>query len=473
MSPKRGAGIVAGLFFLCCASPLRTWAQAGSSGTVTGTITDPTGGSVANATVTLRNEGTNTVRTMQSAGSGVYTFTDVPPASYELTVVAPGFATERIQNIKIDVAASRRVDVKLNVGAVNETVNVKAAPPVLNTENASTGQVIETEEVNELPLNGRDFEQLQLLTPGTVATVNYQTSQGLAGGASSLTTSQSGSMNTANGGRPGQVLFMIDGADNSNQNGRTLIYLPSIDEIAEFREQTANMSAEYGYGSSVVNVSIKSGTNQLHGDLYEFLRNSDMDARSFFAQTVEPLKRNQFGATAGGPLVIPKLYNGRDKTFWFASYEGLRLRQASTEIASVPTAAQRTGDFSQYGQQIYDPLSTVPNPSQAGSYLRTPFPGNIIPASRIDPVAKFFLTPSWLPLPNLPGTAANFLQEVSVPTNYDQGTAKVDQYIGNGDRLMGRISLQHALMAVMVPIMVSISTTPAPILSRPTVTTPF
>ena len=246
MSQKHATGIVAGLFLCCCASPVLVGAQASSSGTVTGTITDPTGGSVSNATVTLRNERTNTVRTMQSGASGVYTFTDVPPSTYELTVVAPGFATEKIGNVELDVAANRRVDVGLKIGAVNETVNVQAAPPILNTENASTGQVIETEQVNELPLNGRDFEQLQLLTPGTVSTVNYQTSQGLASGASSLSTSQSGSMNTANGGRPGQVLFMIDGAGDSNQNGRTLLYLPSIDEIADFREQTADMSAEYG-----------------------------------------------------------------------------------------------------------------------------------------------------------------------------------------------------------------------------------
>lgn len=432
------------LCVFCMLLPMLAWGQASTSGTVTGTISDPSGADVSGATVTLKNVGTNTSQTMQSASSGVYTFTDVPPATYELTVTAPGFESEKVGSIKVDVAANRRVDVALRVGAVNVNVNVEAAPPVLNTENASTGQVIETQEVLELPLNGRDFEQLQLLTPGTVSTNNYQTNQGMAYGATTLSTSQTNSMNISNGSRPSGVLFTIDGASDSNQNARTLIYEPSIDEIAEFREQTADMSAEYGYGSSVVNVSIKSGTNQLHGDAYDFLRNSDMDARSFFAQTVEPLKRNQFGGTLGGPVVFPKLYNGKDKTFFFFAYEGEQLRQASTSIATVPTAAERAGDFSQTGVQIYDPLSTVPDPAHPGSYLRTPFPGDVIPASRINPVAKFFLGSTWIPLPNLPGNSNNFLEEVSVPTNYNQGTAKIDQYIGTADRLMGRFSLQHA-----------------------------
>lgn len=444
MSFQRSAVRFGVLGVICVGLPVLMCGQASSSGTVTGTITDPTGASISGATVTLKNEGTNTARKLQTNTSGVYTFTNMPPATYELTVSASGFATEKVQNIVLQVAADRRVDVSLKVGTVSESVNVAAAAPVLNTETASTGQVIETQEINELPLNGRDFQSLQLLTPGTVATVNYQTSQGLSGGASALTSSPAATMNVANGGRPGQVLFLIDGANDSNQNARTLIYLPSIDEIAEFREQTANMSAQYGYGSSVVNVSIKSGTNHLHGNLYEFLRNSDMDARTFFAQNVEPLKRNQFGATLGGPVVLPKIYNGKNKTFFFFAYEGLRLRQASTEIASVPTAAQRVGDFSAYPERIYDPTSTIPDPNHPGAYIRTPFAGNTIPLDRINPVAKFFLDPSWIPLPNRPGNAGNLLQEVSVPTSYDQGTAKIDQYIGSGDRLTGRISLQHA-----------------------------
>ena len=380
---------------------------------------------------------------------GVYAFTDVPPATYDLTVTMAGFKTVEVRNIKLDVAADRRVDASLAIGTVSESVSVEAAPPALNTENASTGQVIGDQAVNELPLNGRDFQQLQLLTPGTVSTTNYQTTEGMAGGASTLGTNQT--MNVANGGRAGQVLFLVDGAYDSNQNGRSIIYRPTIDEIAEFREETANMSAEYGYGSSVVNVSIKSGTNLLHGSIYEFLRNSATDSRSYFAQSVEPLRRNQFGGTAGGPVIIPKIYNGKNKTFWFVSYEGLRQAQASTLISSVPTALARTGDFSQYSQIIYDPLSTVPDPNNPRSYIRKPFPGNVIPANRIDPVAKFFLAANWIPLPNRPGNSNNFLLEPSALTTYNQGTFKIDQYLGPSDELSGRLSQNHELDGSVSP----------------------
>ena len=416
-------------------------AQGTSRATMTGTVADPSGAPVSGAKVTVRNVGTNAARSMSTGEGGIYVFPDMQPALYELQVEMAGFQSTTVRDIKLDVGATRRVDIALEVGQVNQQVNVEATPPLLNTENASVSQVIESKRVTELPLNGRDFQQLQLLTPGSVSGVNYQTSQGLAGGASSLATNET--MNISNGGRPGQVLFMVDGSANSNQNGRGIIQRPSIDEIAEFRVQTSNMSAEYGYGSSVVNVSIKSGTNELHGSLYEFLRNDAMDARSFFAATVEPLKRNQFGGTAGGPVIIPKLYNGKDKTFWFFAYEGLRLRQATNEIASVPTAQMRTGNLSQLSSQLYDPQSTHPDPNNAGAYLRTPFAGNIIPSNRIDPVARFFLDPSWLPLPNLPGVTNNLAQEISVPTNSNQFTTKIDQRFGSNNSLMARYSQTH------------------------------
>jgi hypothetical protein len=429
------------LVLVCSLIPASLWPQAGTTGTISGTVADPSGAYISGATLTLKDLGTNAVRTMQSGSGGVYAFTDLAPSNYDLTVKMQGFKAFEVHNIKLDVAAARRIDANLAIGAANENVSVEATPPVLNTENASTGQVIGVQAVNELPLNGRDFQQLQLLTPGTVSATNYQSTEGLAGGASTLATNQT--MNIANGGRAGQVLFLVDGAEDSNQNGRSIIYRPTIDEIAEFREETANMSAQYGYGSSVVNVSIKSGTNQLHGTIYEFLRNSVTDSRSYFAQSVEPLKRNQFGGSAGGPVIIPKIYNGKNKTFWFVAYEGLRQAQATTEISTVPTALERTGDFSGYSGQIYDPLSTAPAPNNPGSYIRTPFPGNVIPQSRIDPVAKFFLAANWIPLPNLPGSSNNFILEPSTLTTYDQGTFKIDQYLGPSNQLSGRLSQNH------------------------------
>jgi hypothetical protein len=437
--PFRKSAAHPGLTLLVCfVFSALAWGQAGSSGTVTGTVKDQTGAYVQGAKLTLRDLGTNVARTVQSGSSGVFTFTDMPPARYALTVTAPGFKTVEIENVELDVAATRRIDVALALGTTTENVAVEAASPVLNTENASTGQVIGAQEVNELPLNGRDFQQLELLVPGAVSTTNYQTSGGIAAGASILNTNSN--VIVADGGRPGQVLFMVDGSDDANQLGTGIVWRPSIDEISEFKVQTSNMSAEFGYGSSVVNVSTKSGTNQLHGSMYDFIRNNDFDAKSYFAQNVEPLKRNQFGATAGGPVVIPWLYRGKDKTFWFVAYEGLRLRQGTTELATVPTSLMEDGNLSQLTGQIYDPLSTRPDPNNPGSYIRDPFPGNIIPASRIDPVAKFFLTPSWIPLPNLSGTANNLLQAPSVPTNSDQYTVRIDQHFGSNDTVLGRIS---------------------------------
>ncbi len=446
---RRFACPVGALLFLMLSVSTPAWSQAGTSGTITGTVTDQTGAGIPGATLTLTDLGTNTVRTAKSGSGGVYDFTNLPPASYDLTVTMQGFETFKISNVKLDVAANRRIDAKLSVGSVTQSVTVQATPPVLNTEDASTGQVIGEQSVNELPLNGRDFQQLQLLTPGTISTTNYQTQEGLAGGASVLAVNST--MNVANGGRGGAVLFLIDGAEDTNQNGRSLIYRPSIDEIDQFKEQTADMSAQYGYGSSVVNVSIKSGTNHIHGTVYEFLRNSVTDSRSYFAQYVEPYKQSQFGGTVGGPVIIPKLYNGKDKTFWFLSYEGLQVAQANTEIATVPTALERTGDFSQYPAPIYDPASTTPDPAVPGAYIRTPFPGNKIPADRINPVARFFMADNWIPLPNRPGNSNNFLIEPSVLTSYNQGTIKLDQYIGSTDQISARLSQNYGLNGSIGP----------------------
>lgn len=437
--PKRG-------FRLCLTlliSAVALFGQGSSSGTITGEITDPSGAPVPQALITVRNVDTNLSREMKTGQTGVYTISSLPVGTYELKATATGFQTTDVKDIKLDVNATLRVDVGLNVGQVSETISVEASAPLLNTENSSTGQVIESKRVTELPLNGRNFQQLQLLTPGSVSTTNFQTTQGLSGGASSLTTNST--MNIANGGRPGQILFLIDGSNASNQNGRGLIQQPAIDEIQEFKVQTSNMSAEFGYGSSAVVVSIKSGTNQLHGAGWEFLRNDTMDARSFFATRVEPLKRNQFGANAGGPVWIPKLYNGRDRTFWFFSYEGLRLRQGQTFAPSVPTARMRTGDLSEWLGQIYDPATTKPDPNRPGAFIRDPFPGNQIPAQRIDPIAKFFFDPTWIPLPIQPGIVANLRREFSVPSHSNQTTTKIDHRFNAANTLSARFSETRAV----------------------------
>jgi len=241
------------------------------------------------------------------------------------------------------------------------------------------------------------------------------------------------------------VLFTIDGSNASNQNGRGIILTPSIDEIQEFKTENSNMSAEFGYGSSTVNVSIKSGTNSLHVTAWEFLRNDAMDARLFFATRKPPLRRNQFGANAGGPVLIPKLYNGRNRTFWFFNYEGQRLRQGRSFDPTVPTAPMRTGNLSELSNAIFDPATTVPDPNRPNGFIRQPFPGNVIPSNRIDPIARFFLQPEWIPLPIQPGILANLRREFSVPSHYNQETVKIDHRFSSSDNVSGRFSAKRAV----------------------------
>jgi hypothetical protein len=434
---------VLGLFVMIVSSAQFVFCQGSSTGTITGIVTDASGAVVPGASVVLENVGTNVEWRMKSDAAGAYALPNLPVGNYMLTVTAPGFEVVKIPAIHLEVNATNREDIKLVVGRTTATVTVTAAPPMLNTSNASLGQVIGSAEVLDLPLNGRDFQQLQLLTAGTVNATNVQTSAGLSGGASALETDV-GILNVRNGSRPGYDLYLVDGADDSDQNGRGLLWRPSIDEIQEFKDQTSNMSAQFGYGSSVTNISIKSGTNQLHGVAYDFVRNNSFDSRSFFAPSTEILKWNQFGANAGGPLIVPKLYNGKNRTFWFFNYEGFRLRQGVASYATVPTAAMRQGDFSQLlPTQLYDPASIRPDPALPGSYISTPFPNNQIPLSRENAATAYFLNPSWIPLPNLPGTANNLENSYTVPTDYNQATVKIDEYIGPKDSLNGRFSYQH------------------------------
>ena len=372
------------------------WAQAGAEGTMTGNVTDPSGAPIPDATVTIRNIDTNDARSMKTGPTGVYSVTSLPVGSYQLKVAAAGFQTLEVQDIKLDVNATRRVDAHMTIGQLTETVSVEASAPLLNTENATTGQVIESKRVTELPLNGRNFQQLQLLTPGSVSTNNFQTGQGLGGGASSLTTNQT--MNISNGGRPGQILFLIDGANASNQNGRGLIQQPAIDEIQEFKVQTSNMSAEFGYGSSAVIVSIKSGTNNLHGAAWEFLRNDAMDARSFFATRVEPLERNQFGANAGGPVRFRNSINGKDKTFWFFLLRGLAVAAGGQFRRHRSYGADAERRFSEFSRQIYDPGHHRPDPNKPGGFHPQPVSGQYHSGNRFNPVAKFLPGPFLDPL---------------------------------------------------------------------------
>ncbi len=327
------------LFTLGCA-----WAQSDTA-SLSGTVTDPGSAVIAGGKVTLRNMATGNQRTVLSDMQGVYHFSLLIPGAYEISVEAPGMKKYHAQDISINVAQPARVDVQMEIGNNMEIVEVSTPASLLNADTAAQGTVIKEDKIVSLPLNGRQFLQLALLVPGANfggrAVQQDQFRQGLIGGLS------------VSGGRTNNTAFLLDGAINIDPDYSSLNYSPSVDAIAEFQVQTGIFPAEYGRASGgQVNVVTKSGSNTFHGSAYEFLRNDTLDARPFNlpTPTLPKYRRNQFGATMGGPAV-------RSKLFWFFSYEGLRLRQAGAGLTTVtvPTALQRSGDFSGTKGGIFDP----------------------------------------------------------------------------------------------------------------------
>jgi hypothetical protein len=410
-------------------------AQGGTSGTLVGLVSDPSGAVVPGVEVAVRSLETNITVTETTGEAGIFTFLNLRAGIYEVKAVKQGFRTATVSSVKLDVNATFRVNLTLQVGEVTQMMEVMAAAPTLQTDEAAVGHLIEQQRIVDLPLNGRNFQQLQLLTPGSVDTFNHQTSSGLAGGASALTITNVAV--TANGARPNQMLFLIDGANTANQNGRGTIFSPNPDEIAEFKIQGSNFSAEYGYGSNVINVSTKSGTNEFHGAVWEFLRSDALDARNFFAPSVEPLKRNQFGGAIGGPV-------RKNRTFWFFNFEAQRETAGFTRRASVPTDRMRNGDLSELRNRIYDPATTRPDPNNPGGFLRDPFPGNIIPATRINSATKLFL--DWIPKPNLSGINNNFVNNPNVDNDFEHYTGKVDHQINSSNSINFRYSFHPQLL---------------------------
>ncbi len=313
-----------------------------------------------------------------------------------------------------------RVDFNLQIGSVNETVTVKAAAPVIDTESSALGDVIASKQITDLPLNGRDYTQLATLTTGVVKITE---NGGGINGSTTPTNGNAGGAFAVNGTRGNLNNFLLDGVDNNSNDNAGNILKTNVDAIEEFKVQTSNYSAEFGRsGGAVINATIKSGTNDFHGTAFEFLRNSALDARGYFEpadQPKAPFRQNQFGGTFGGPI-------RRNKTFFFVDYQGTRVGTSQTDIATVPTPAQINGDFSNLlsgGTQIYNPATTT---MVAGQPVRTPFAGNIIPSSQLDPISH--AVAQLYPAPNVPGALTNNYV-VNAPGNeqVDQGDVRVDQ----------------------------------------------
>ncbi len=413
------------LVLLCLCSGF-AWAQF-DLGSIVGVVTDPSKVAVAAATVDIRSLTTNVKRAVATNATGEYNSLPLAPGRYAVTVRQQGF---REQTIEVELAVGQRlqVDFALELGSVTEQVNVTATAATIETASSEIGQIRPAKEIAELPLNTRNFTQLVQLAPGVL--------QGV-GGASGLLgyTSGRGTNGAVINGAPVEdVTYIIDGINSVDTDAGVLIFFPPVDSIYEFKVQTSSAQAAYGGGQGIINVNYKSGTNNLHGVAYEFLRNSALDAKNFFDSPLKPIppfKLNQFGFNLGGPVVIPKLFNGRNRFFFFGDYEGKRVRQAQTFLSSVPIDPFRKGDFSAMRAIVMDPRS---NP-------KTPLPNNAMPASAIDATSARMA--ALYPEPNLPGQITNFLYNPVQTNRVDQFNIKTD-YRTERSAIFGRFSYEDA-----------------------------
>jgi len=409
------------------------------AGRFVGRIADPQDASIAGAAVKVTNTATNIVQTAVTDGNGNFVVTPVQAGVYILSVTAPGFQTTATSNIEVQVGQIVREDLKLAVGSSATTVEVTTATPLLNTDSATVGQVITNQQLTGLPLNGRGFFRLAELTPG--AALLAPTGNSLA------IRPEVVNGNTISGIRGSATSFLLDGVDVSEQHQGGTFIQTSIDALQEFSVQQSPYSAEYNRGGAFFNATTKSGTNQFHGGIFEFIRNDKLDARNYFALTRQILKRNQFGGDLGGPLSIPHLYNGKDRTFFFVDYEGQRLRQGQIFNSIVANANQRAGNFG--SKVIYDPTKTftitaanmaacpaspaTPKPT-IGSPCHVQFANNTIPTGSLSPQA--LAIQAYNPLPNT--STGTFSYAPSQAIDFDQYTVRLDHAINSHNRLFAR-----------------------------------
>ena len=385
----------------------------GVTGSVEGSVVDTSGAFIPRAQVTIVNTQTNQTRTLATDSGGRFQAPLLLPGIYSISVSAPGFATDRQDNVVVQVAEGRPVNFSLKPGVESQSVTVNSNTPDLETATSSTGDVINERQIVDLPLNGRNPFDLATLTPGVSS----------VGGAS--TPHISGSRNANNEQQ-------LDGQTNilpeNNVGNSSSAYQPIVDSVEEFNVQTSVLPAEFGrFSGGVISLITKSGTNKLHGSAFLFARNQIFDARNYFNNgTIPALSRYQEGGTLGGPLVIPHVYNGHDRTFFFVAFEKSNTSAGDTANFNVPTALERSGDFTQSGSTVYDPTLVTPTVTSNGStiYTRTPFAGNVIPSSRFSKVALASL--AYFPLPNVNGQGYNFTSSGTDTDAYYHFDTRVD-----------------------------------------------
>jgi Carboxypeptidase regulatory-like domain len=416
-----------------------------SAGSIDGIVTDPSGAAIVSAPVTLTNLSTGEVRTAATDSVGHYSFPVLPPAIYSVTINATGFVRYLQTGVKLDVATTVAINAKLKVGSSNDSVTIHSDDvPMLETETSTLGYEISQRTIEDLPTDGRNVYGFATLVPGVIAPHAFnQVSTGM----------YDEQFVVISGSRDNQSLFLLDGGTNSNSAFYGPTLYPSLDSVQEYKVQVNNFSAEYSNSAGgVVNVATKSGTSQLHGSLFEFFRNNDLDANYFFNNrngvALGAYQYNQFGMSLGGPLTIPHLFTRKDKLFYFVSYEGLQWVAPNIYYRSVPTDMQRNGDFSQTFAPdgtlvtIYDPATAYPNPAVYNQIYRTAFPGNVIPSYRFDPVAAAVM--KYYPEPNVAGAQYtnlnNFYVQQSGDTSKNTGSVRLDYSISDKQKIFGRYS---------------------------------
>ena len=369
---------------------------------------DQSGALVPGAKIVVQHAATGENRQVVSDDKGEYTVAELPPGIYTVSIEKEGFRRMEERGLTLEVDQTARLDIQLQIGSLAEVLEVTALVPLLNTESAMKGDVIVRREMIDIPLNGRDFADLAYLVPGV--------GEKAQGG--------SGSNFAVNGARADNTNFIIDGFNDQNPRAGGVQASPPLDAMMEFKMQTTGYSAEYGrLAGGTMNMVLRSGTNRVHGALFEFLRNDAFDARGFFDPAKTKLRRNQFGAMLDGPVYIPKLYRGRDRTFFLFSWESYRQSLGDSQISRVPTELERLGNFSRSPDvdglpaRLVDPLSGGASGACASGKTGACFPGNIIPASRLDSIAKQVM--AYYPAPNRSDPVNNYYGLANDP---DRGT---------------------------------------------------
>ena len=375
-------------------------------GSASGTVRDESELPMVNATIEVRSLSTNAVRQTLTSGVGEFVFLALPPGQYTLTAKQQGFK-EKTENFQLAVGQRLSLNISMEVGSSTQSVTVSAEAVALETASSDLNNVRTNQQVIDLPLNSRNFTQLVQLAPGVK---NHGNSTNSSNGGYTAGRGTSGAV--VNGNPSDVGIYLFDGIQSVDADANVLIFYPPVDAIQEFKVQTSAAPAAYGGGPSIINVTFRSGTNDFHGTLYEFVRNSAFDAKNYFDSKVNPIPPfhlNQFGANLGGPVMLPRLFNGKNKLFFFADYEGKRVSQAQTYISTVPTEAFRTGDFSAL---LPKTILHVPGTT-------TPLPGNQV--QQIDRTSANLM--ALYPLPNIAGagTVNNYLSLLSKTRRVDAG----------------------------------------------------